>query len=150
MVKREKNTIKSVKDPQDFPISKSKTLLANLNAYIRMLKKKFPNITSKMYIKNIHRFIDKIKRRLKYTDPNSLIEARRKIKICKECEGWSSNNSMIKCMICDDFYHNSCLENCPTTEKRETWSCDTCIKDQKKKKKDKNDHLKDTSKNDQC
>lgn len=109
MVKKEKTTEKSIKDPQDFPISKSKTLLINLNAYIRMLKKNFPKMTSKLYIKNVHRFIDKIKRRLKYTDPKALIEARQKIKICKKCEGWSSNNSMIQCIICDDFYHNSCL-----------------------------------------
>jgi len=48
---------KTLKDPQDHPISKSKTLLTNLNGYIRMLKNKFPDMPSKQYIKNVHRFI---------------------------------------------------------------------------------------------
>jgi hypothetical protein len=61
------------KEPQDHPISKFKTLTANLNSYIRMLNKKFPEMSSKLYIKNVHRFIDKIKRKLKYTDQNKLV-----------------------------------------------------------------------------
>lgn len=149
MGKQTKNAEKVIKDPQDFPISKSKTLLVNLNAYIRMLKKNFPDMSSKLYLKNVHRFIDKIKRRLKYTDPKTLVEARQKIKICKKCEGWSSNNSMIQCIICEDFYHDSCIPKCPSAEKRKTWCCDTCDSDQKKKS-DKNDHIKNTSKNEQC
>lgn len=80
--KKETNTIK---DPQDHPISKSKTLLVNLNSYIRMLKNNFPDMSSKQFIKNVHRFIDKIKRRLKITDQQKLVEARHKIKICKKC-----------------------------------------------------------------
>ncbi len=85
MGKTNKNPTKAIKDPQDHPISKSKTLLANLNSYIRMLKKHFPNMSSKQYIKNVHRFVDKIKRKLKYTDQSKLFEARQKIKICKKC-----------------------------------------------------------------
>ena len=65
MVKQSKKTVKPICDPQDHPISKSKTLLTNLNSYIRMLNKSFPDMSSKQYIKNVHRFIDKIKRKLK-------------------------------------------------------------------------------------
>jgi hypothetical protein len=42
-------------------------------------------MSSKQYIKNVHRFVDKIKRKLKYTDQSKLFEARQKIKICKKC-----------------------------------------------------------------
>ena len=107
--KKEKN---SIKDPQDHPISKAKTLLVNLNSYIRMLKNNFPDMSSKQFIKNVHRFIDKIKRRLKSTD--QLVAARHKIKICKKCECWSSNKSIIQCNLCDDYYHDSCTKKCPS------------------------------------
>lgn len=114
MGKESKNVTKSVKDPQDHPISKSKTLLVNLNSYIRMLKNNFPDMSSKQFIKNVHRFIDKIKRKLKYTDQQKFVEARQKIKICKKCEGWSSNKSIIQCNLCEDYYHDSCVKKCPT------------------------------------
>lgn len=57
MGKQENKPQKSIKDPQDYPISKSKTLLFNLNAYIRMLNKNFQDMPAKQYIKNVHRFI---------------------------------------------------------------------------------------------
>lgn len=57
MGKKEIKPTKSIKDPQDYPISKSKTLLANLNAYIRMLNKNFQQMPAKQFIKNVHRFI---------------------------------------------------------------------------------------------
>ena len=65
MVKQSKKESKPISDPQEHPISKSKTLLTNLNSYIRMLNKSFPDMSSTQYIKNVHRFIDKIKRKLK-------------------------------------------------------------------------------------
>lgn len=85
MGKKTNIIIKSICDPQDHQISKSKTLLTNLNSYIRMLNKNFPDMSSKQYIRNVHRFIDKIKRKLKFTNQHKLVEARQKIRICKEC-----------------------------------------------------------------
>ena len=38
-----------------------------------MLNSKFPDMTSKQYIKNIHRFIEKIKRKLKNNDQQKLV-----------------------------------------------------------------------------
>ncbi len=100
MVKLIKTAKKTVKDPQEHPISKKKTLIANLNTYIRMLKQNFPELSAKQYLKNVHIFIGKIKRKLNYTDQQKLVEARQKIKICVKCEGWSSNKSFIKCSYC--------------------------------------------------
>lgn len=100
MVKVKKIVTKAIKDPQDCPISKRKTLLANLNGYIRMMKQNFPDMSSKQYLKNIHRFIGKIKRKLKFTDQQKLVEARQKIKICTKCEGWSSNKTFMRCNLC--------------------------------------------------
>jgi hypothetical protein len=68
MGKTTKTTSTTIRDPQDHPISKQKTMMYNLNSYIRMLNSKFPDMSSKQYIKNVHRFIDKIKRKLKSTD----------------------------------------------------------------------------------
>jgi hypothetical protein len=85
MGKVTKTKAKTIKDTQDHPISKKKTLLTNLNSYIRMLKQNFPDMSSKQYIKNVHRFIDKIKRKLNFTDQQKLVEARQKIKICTKC-----------------------------------------------------------------
>jgi hypothetical protein len=65
MVKQSQKTVKEIHNPQEHPISKSKTLLTNLNSYIRMLIKNFPDMSLKQFIKNVHRFIDKIKRKLK-------------------------------------------------------------------------------------
>lgn len=73
MGKQEKKQTKPIKDPQEYPISKSKTLLGNLNAYIRMLNNNFKDMPAKQYIKNVHRFIDKIKRKLKNTDQQKLV-----------------------------------------------------------------------------
>ncbi len=123
MGKEAKTVVRSIKDPQDHPISKSKTLLFNLNAYIRMLKNNFKDMSSKQYIKNVHRFIDKIKRKLKYTDQQKLVEARHKIKICKKCEGWNTNRSIIQCNLCEDYYHDSCIKKCPSGDKRSIWCC---------------------------
>lgn len=123
MGKESKKQTIIVKDPQDHPISKSKTLLVNLNSYIRMLKSNFPDMSSKQYIKNVHRFIDKIKRKLKYTDQQKLVEARQKIKICKKCECWSSNRSIIQCNLCEDYYHDSCVKKSPAGESRDLWCC---------------------------
>ena len=109
MGKTAKTETKTVKDPQDHPISKKRTLLTNLNAYIRMLKQNFSDMSSRQYIKNVHRFIDKIKRKLKFTDQQKLVEARQKIKICTKCEGWSSNKTFLQCNLCEDYYHESCI-----------------------------------------
>ena len=116
MGKVSKTEAKTIKDPQDYPISKKKTLLANLNGYIRMMKLNFPDMSSKHFLKNIHRFIDKIKRKLKFTDQQKLVEARQKIKICTKCEGWSSNKTFIRCNLCEDYYHDSCVRKNLTAE----------------------------------
>jgi recombinational DNA repair protein RecR len=100
MGKHTKTEQKLDKDPQEHPISKKRTLIANLNAYIRMLKHNFPQLSAKQYLKNIHIFLGKIKRKLKSDDQQKLVEARQKIKICVKCEGWSSNKSFIKCNYC--------------------------------------------------
>ncbi len=52
------------------------------------------------FIKNVHRFIEKIKRKLKYTDQQKLVEARQKIKVCKKCEGWNSKKPLVQCHLC--------------------------------------------------
>lgn len=100
MGKEAKKKETCIKDIENYPISKYKTLLANLNAYIRMLKNNFPDMSSKQYIKNVHRFIGKIKRKLKFTDQQKLVEARQKIKICMSCDSWSGRKPMIQCNLC--------------------------------------------------
>ena len=81
MGKQTKTEQNILKDPQEYPISKKRTLIANLNAYIRMLKENFPQLSAKQYLKNVHIFLGKIKRKLKFTEQQNL-EARQKIKIC--------------------------------------------------------------------
>lgn len=107
-------------------------------------------MTSKEFIKNVHRFIDKIKRKLKFTDQNKLVEARQKIKICKKCDNWSGSKSIIQCNLCEDYYHETCLKKCPSADERDIWCCETCDKETKRKKNDKNEYLKNHNKADQC
>jgi hypothetical protein len=33
-----------------------------------------------------------------------------KLRICKKCDKWNQINLIIQCAICEDNYHNSCLD----------------------------------------
>ena len=37
--------------------------------------------------------------------------AKQKIKICKECDGWCANKHMLQCTLCEDYYHEDCVDN---------------------------------------
>ena len=141
---------KTIKDPQQHPISKSKTLKVNLNSYIRMLNNNFPEMTSKQYIKNVHRFIEKINRKIKYTaNQQKLVEARQQIKICSVCDCWSGNKPMIQCNKCEDNYHISCLKNNLTPKQKKLWCCHPCDT-QLTQERDSNNYLENFTQEDEC
>ena len=109
MAKKQKQKKKPThKDIRSFPISKSKTFILNLNAFIKMLNTHHSNLTSRQFLTEMHHFINKYKANSKHKE-TGIGAAKDKIRICKQCDGWSGNLKMLQCALCEDFYHENCL-----------------------------------------
>ena len=102
--KQKQNKKQNYKDTRTFPISKNKSFLYNLNAFIKMLNTHHSKLTSRQFLIEMHSFINRYKANSKHKD-SGLEAARHKIRICKECDGWSGNLKMLQCALCEDYYH---------------------------------------------
>lgn len=109
MGKKQKQTV-GKPDIRAFPISKSKTFLANLNAFIKMLEDHHASLNSRQFICEVHQFIARFREKTKGKDM-ALGKAKQKIKICRECDGWCANKHMLQCTLCEDYYHEGCVAN---------------------------------------
>lgn len=95
-------------DIRQFPIAKNKSFLLNLNAFIKTLNEHHSQLTSREFVKEVHTFIARYKQKTKAKQ--AAVElTRHKIRICRECDGWSGNSSMLQCTLCEDYYHEQCL-----------------------------------------
>lgn len=91
-----------------FQISKSKTFNTNLNSFIKMLEEHYKNLTSRQFIKEVHQYIARFREKTKGREL-ALGQAKQKIKICRQCDGWCGNKHMVQCTLCEDYYHEQCL-----------------------------------------
>ena len=109
MAKKQKQGRKPALPIREFPISKHKSYLHNLNAFIKMLNEKHSQLPSRQFLTEVHHFTNRFKAGSKHKD-GTLTAARHKIRICKECDGWSGKSKMLQCTLCEDYYHESCLD----------------------------------------
>lgn len=107
MGKRTKSASRQPPGIRDFPIAKTKPFPHNLNAFISMLEKHHPHLTSRQFLIEVHAFVERVKQKTK-GKKLGVEMARQKIRICRECDGWSGKQLMLQCEICEDFYHLKC------------------------------------------
>jgi hypothetical protein len=69
-------------DIRTFHISKSKTFLANLNAFIKMLEDHHTTLNSRQFICEVHQFIARFREKTKGREL-AVGKAKQKIKICR-------------------------------------------------------------------
>jgi hypothetical protein len=110
MVKKSKQSKACKPDIRTFPISKSKTFIANLNTFIKMLEEHHKNLSSRQFIFEVHQFIARFREKTKGREL-AVGAAKQKIKICRECDGWCGNKHILQCFLCEDYYHEGCLSN---------------------------------------
>ena len=96
-------------DIRTYPIHKGKSFIHNLNAFIKMLQEHHSSLTSRLFLIEVHSFVNRYKSKNYKKDP-AIEAARHKIKICKQCDGWSGRSLMLQCLVCEDYYHEHCLD----------------------------------------
>lgn len=109
-------------NPLNYPITKSKSFTANLDGFIKMLKSHHPTLSSKEFLKVVHKYALKCKHKTD-AQQNILVAMKKKIKICKECDKWNGSSQTIRCTLCEDYYHDKCLSEKIEGEDRKTWNC---------------------------
>jgi len=99
MAKKLKPKINHVPDIRSFPIAKTKSFAHNLTIFLRMLEQRHLHLTSRQFIMEIHAFVARYRQKTKSKEL-AVAVARQKIRICRECDGWSGNKPMLQCTLC--------------------------------------------------
>lgn len=86
-------------DIRSFPISKHRSFTHNLNTFIKMLQNHHASLTSRQFLTEVHNFVTRYKSTHRQKDP-SIEVAKKKIRICKKCDGWSGKAAMLQCTLC--------------------------------------------------
>lgn len=102
----EETTITSA---ETFRIHKNKSLIANLGDYIKFLKNKHFDLTSKQYLSLVHKYITKMSKNKRRLPQNLIKKTTLMFKICKGCDKWAIGaKKMIECTLCEDKFHLDC------------------------------------------
>ena len=74
---------------------------------------------SKVILPRVHRLIKQSKAKIRF-DYRKLKE---KLQICKKCDQWNKIKSIIQCNICEDNYHDQCID----FKEKTGFTCEECL-----------------------
>lgn len=80
---KKKGQKKTVKDAYTFPIHKNKTLRANLDDYIKLLRSKHSHLPTKEYLGLVHNYVARYSKLKKGLPQGMVVQTTSKIKICR-------------------------------------------------------------------